>query len=202
MRVKIDHLVAGQGVLPELEYAPIMAFPEIIDSTTKHLTMLPNIPRKPTGTDKFRMELAALVRAIANAPETESAEPRNGRQPAKGPMDDGLGDDMEGIDEDEEDETVDPRLRDMVKEVNQLEKAGKLPGSLPDRGNEVGNHDEGELGVLMREGKGGIEEEEEEDDDDDEDDEDDNEDSDSIELSEGDDEDGTDGGDEEGNEDG
>ena len=160
MRVKIDRLMAGRGELPESEYAPILAFPEIIDSTTKHLTILPNIPKRASGTDKFRVEVATLVRTITNTPETESVEPRKSKQRPKGAMTNRWEDDEEGIEEDEEDEAVDPRLREIVKEVGRLEKASEGPSDLDVEDEEGEDEDKDELGALLKEGEEGIEEDE------------------------------------------
>ena len=148
MRVKIDHIIDGKGVLPESEYAPIMAMPEIIDSSNKHLTVL-QFPRKASGTDRFQMELLALFRTILNVPESE---PQSNGQLTEG-AEDGGAEELEEEDKDE-DELVDPRLREMRNELDMREKNGEMPGSMATEA-EVGQDEddnEDDLEGLLNEG--------------------------------------------------
>ena len=158
MRVKIDHIIDGKGVLPESDYAPVLTMPEMVDSSNKHLTTI-QFPYKASGKDKFQMELLALFRTSLNEPESE---PLHRGQPKKVVVDQ----DAERIEEEEDeedDELVNPRLRDMRIELDKLEKNGESLGSIEpnvDLGQDKDDNDEeNELADLLKEGINGREEE-------------------------------------------
>ena len=151
MRVKIDHIVDGNGLLPEIEYAPILTMPEMVDSSNKHLAII-QFPRKASGRDKFQMELLALFRTILNEPESE---PRENGQGADG----GADDSVNGIEEEDESELVDPKLREMRRELDKLDQSDGSPNSIGARAEVAQDEDDvDELEALRKEGSYGCEE--------------------------------------------